>query len=192
MERNIMWVPWSEPGFEHLRLIENNDGISVDGLIIGLAQNLPFRARYQIHCDATWNVREITLALINSAGHDVTLRADGKGHWVDESGNSVPSLDGCVDVDISATPFTNTLPIRRLGLSVGQSSELTVAYVAIPKMKWKPVRQRYTCLKTNPQGGLYKYEGLFRGFTAELRVDSDGLVVDYPETFRRIWPRSLE
>jgi hypothetical protein len=30
--------------------------------------------------------------------------------------------------------------------------------------------------------------GLAGGFSAELRVDSDGLAIDYPETFRRIWP----
>ena len=38
-------------------------------------------------------------------------------------------------------------------------------------------------------GGRYRYDGLFRDFTAELPVDEDGLVLDYAETFRRVWPR---
>ncbi|MGD1879600.1 MAG: hypothetical protein ACFB13_19120 [Kiloniellaceae bacterium] len=34
-----------------------------------------------------------------------------------------------------------------------------------------------------------RYEGLFRNITAELPVDGDGLVMDYPETFKRSWPQ---
>lgn len=39
-----------------------------------------------------------------------------------------------------------------------------------------------------PGGGLYRYEdeGVFRGFTVDLTVDGDGLVLDYPEIFRRM------
>ena len=43
--------------------------------------------------------------------------------------------------------------------------------------------QRYTCLR---QGRRYLYEGLFRGFSAELELDEAGLVLDYPDTFRRV------
>ena len=32
----------------------------------------------------------------------------------------------------------------------------------------------------------YSYEGLFRGYVGELPVDADGLVLDYPGTFRRV------
>ncbi len=31
-------------------------------------------------------------------------------------------------------------------------------------------------------------ENLDSGFATELKVDGDGLVKDYPETFRRNWP----
>ena len=32
----------------------------------------------------------------------------------------------------------------------------------------------------------FSYEGLFRHFTAELPVDADGMVRDYPGYFRRL------
>lgn len=35
-------------------------------------------------------------------------------------------------------------------------------------------------------GRLYRYEGLFQGYVGELPVDTDGLVLDYPGTFRRV------
>ena len=41
--------------------------------------------------------------------------------------------------------------------------------------------QRYTRLGKR----RWLYEGLFRGFQAELVVDGDGIVLDYPETCLR-------
>jgi hypothetical protein len=104
----------------------------------------------------------------------------------------VPELEGCVDVDISATPFTNTLPIRRLGLEPGESAELRVAYVDVPELAVGPARQRYEYLEERAGGGLYRFEAppieaLPSGFTAQIPVDVDGLVIDYPGLFRRAW-----
>jgi uncharacterized protein len=48
-------------------------------------------------------------------------------------------------------------------------------------------RQRYGCLQARADGGLYRFEALPSGFTAELPVDADGLVLDYPGLFRRAW-----
>ena len=93
-------------------------------------------------------------------------------------------------MDISVTPFTNTLPIRRLRLGPGGSADLEVAYVDVPGMQVEPTRQRYTCLQSGEHGGLYRYEdkGLFHGFTADLPVDAGGLGLDYPGLFRRMRP----
>ena len=55
-------------------------------------------------------------------------------------------------------------------------------------MEVTPVRQRYTCLEARPDGGLYRYEGFSTGFVADLPVDADGLVLDYPGVFRRVRP----
>jgi uncharacterized protein len=99
----------------------------------------------------------------------------------------MPELEGCIDIDISATPFTNTLPIRRLGLKPDQSEELTVTYIRVPELLVGPERQRYGCLEDQAEGGLYRFEALPSGFTASLPVDADGLVIDYPGLFRRAW-----
>jgi len=111
------------------------------------------------------------------------LIADGEGNWWDGDDHLIEALRGCVDIDISATPFTNTLPIRRLALAQGEAREILVAYVAVPALAPEPVRQRYTCIEV---GQRYRYESLFRGYVGELLVDADGLVLDYPGTFRRV------
>jgi hypothetical protein len=117
----------------------------------------------------------------------VDLLADGEGNWTTRSGESVPGLEGCVDVDISATPFTNTLPIQRLRLAPGESADLSVAYVDIEEMRAWRDEQRYTRVKKNSEDALYKYESLDSGFTADLPVDTDSLVLDYPGLFRRVY-----
>jgi hypothetical protein len=97
-------------------------------------------------------------------------------------------LKGCLEVDLSATPFTNTLPIRRGALQPGSSATLSMIYIAVPQMQVEVTQQRYTCLEVAPSGGRYRFESLTNGlsrFAAELPVDREGLVVEYPGLFRR-------
>jgi uncharacterized protein len=187
IECNIMWTPWNEPGLEHLHLLEQDGNVLVDSVIIGVSNHMPFRLRYEMVCDSNWRVKELSLALLSAKDKSIKLQADGQGHWTTNTGDPVSSLEACIDCDISATPFTNTLPIRRLALKPGQSAELLVAYVVIPELELKSDRQRYTCLAWNAGGGLYRYEGLASGFSAELQVDSDGLVIDYQDLFKSVW-----
>jgi hypothetical protein len=187
MERNVVYSPYIEPGLEHLHLVEEDEEIIGDGLLIAIEGNTPFHTYYTIRCDSTWCVRTATLELLDKQSHTLELQADGRGHWSDTNGDPLPVLDGCIDVDITATPFTNTLPIRRLGLTPGASAEITVVYIQLPELQFRPVRQRYTCLSTDTHGGMYKYEGLESGFTAELHVDSDGLILNYSTLWKRVW-----
>jgi uncharacterized protein len=182
-----MWAPWEGPGLEHLRLLTSDRGIVANGLVIGLEAGRPFRIGYEILCDERWRVRELRASAPDSVRPVVALLADGEGHWKGRGGEPVPELDGCIDVDISATPFTNTFPIRRLGLRAGESEELAVAYVRVPELLVGAEKQRYGCLEAGTNGGLYRFEALPSGFTAELPVDADGLVLDYPGLFRRTW-----
>jgi uncharacterized protein len=187
VEREVMWTPWERPGLEHLRLVTSDGGVVANGLVIGLETGRPFRIGYEIRCDRHWRVREVRAAAPDSERPVLELLADGEGRWKRRGGESVPDLDGCIDVDISATPFTNTLPIRRLGLKPGESEELAVTYIRVPELLVGPERQRYGCLEARVGGGLYRFEALPSGFTAELAVDADGLVIDYPGLFRRAW-----
>ncbi len=186
----VMWVPWTGAGSEHLALAWDEVGVRADGVVVGMEDSVPFRIRYEVRCDARWRVREVKVASLVSGGASVRLFANGEGRWSTSDGEPVPALDGCVDVDISATPFTNTLPIRRLDLEPGESEKIKVVYIAVPEIDVENVYQRYTCLERGPNGGLYRYEdeGLFSGFVADLPVDADGLVLDYPGIFKRVRP----
>ena len=186
-----MWNAWTGEGLEYLRLTQDGGGVEADSVIIGVENGVPFRIRYAISCDAGWRARELLVSSLAGGDKGFEMFADGEGHWTTADGDLVSSLEGCFDVDISVTPFTNTLPIRRLGLEAGESADLVVIYLAVPKMRVEPARQRYTCLERDDRGGLYRFESLdgeFAGFAADLPVDTDGLVLDYPGLFRRVRP----
>jgi hypothetical protein len=181
IDRTVRWASWSGTGLEHLRLTETGDGIRADSVVIGERGGEAYGLRYTIALDPGWIVRWVTVA--PTGRRPLILEADGRGNWTDGVGTKLPALAGSIDVDFAATPFTNTIPIRRLGLKEGESRELKVAYIPVPGLAPEPVAQRYTCLES---GRRYRYDGLFRDFSAELTVDTDGLVTDYQETFRRV------
>jgi hypothetical protein len=197
MTRNVLWTPWDTPGLEHLQLEIGAAAIFADGVIIAIFEGAVFRANYQIACDAAWRVRDVRILSSHPAAIALDLHADNDGHWSNTSGEPLPALDGCVDIDFAATPFTNTLPIRRLGLQPEESAEVTVVYIDAPSLEVTPVRQRYLCLASADAGSLYRFEALPYtalpdGFSAELSVDADGLVLNYPPLFRRVWYRESQ
>lgn len=188
--RSVFWRPWQDQGMEHLRLTYHEDHIVARGEVLGIAALAPFRLRYKIKCDLGWHTRKVDLELYDLHGcHERHVKADGVGNWQDEERGPLSELAGCLDLDISATPFTNTLALRRLDLQPGENAGINVVYVKIPELTFRPVSQRYSCSWRAPTGAIVTYEGLFRGFKADLPLDADGLVIDYPETFRRIAPR---
>jgi hypothetical protein len=181
-----MWSHLETPGMEHCRVVAGSREIVADGVVLGVENGLAFRLRYEVRCDPQWRVRRVVADLLND-GRQLSLSSDGAGRWLDESGASVPALDGCADVDITATPFTNTLPLRRLALRRGESADIKVAYILIPELRVAADEQRYTLLEASDAGGSYRFEQRGSGFTATLRVDAEGLVEEYPELFRRVW-----
>lgn len=184
----MMWQSIPFPGTEHFVIRAGADGIRAEGFVVSQDSG-PKRLHYRIRCDADWTTRELDVTEASS-GLDLRFRSDGSGHWTDGEGAQLPELDGCVDVDVAATPFTNTLPIRRLGWEAGQVRDLRMVYFLVPELTFRAADQRYTCLAKDESGGTFRYQS--DGFETEIRVDSDGFVVDYPGIWRRIWPEEQE
>ncbi|MEX2220377.1 MAG: putative glycolipid-binding domain-containing protein [Candidatus Rokuibacteriota bacterium] len=185
---DVLWAAWEGRGLEHLRLSTDPGGVRADSLILAVDDDgRPFRARYVVECDEGWTVRRARIELLEEPGRGLDLRADGRGRWTDAVTGAALALDGCVDVDIYPSPFTNTLPMRRLVDAVlGRPVALDVAWVVLPELTVQPARQEYTLLERGPAGARWRFRGLDSDFTAELAVDRDGLVLDYPEIARRI------
>jgi hypothetical protein len=176
------WQDWSGTGLQHLVLREGPQAVVAEGVVVGAVEQSPFAARFAVVCDGAWRVRRVEAALIGD-DRRIELASDGAGQWRDGDGTSRPDLSGAIDVDLPVTPFTNTLPIRRLGLHAGESADLRVVYIRLPEFTVTTDPQRYTCLEP---GRRYRYESLDSDFVREIEVDGDGLVVTYPGLFRRV------
>jgi hypothetical protein len=187
MIRKLIWLNQADTGLEHFTLRRAAEEIIADGIVIGVEENVAFCIRYTIRCDLRWHVREVTVRLLEENEQSLYFVSDGAGNWINDSGDAVPELKGCIDVDITATPFTNTLPIRRLGLSPSESAEIQVVYFTVPDMRVRVEPQKYTSLESSSAGGKYRFESLSDGFTADITVDAEGLVEDYPALFKRVW-----
>jgi uncharacterized protein len=179
--RTIRWSAWDgcEAGLEHLEIRSEGGNLVAAGMVL-MAGEQPYGLTYRLVTDEAWRVREAILQ--TTSGQSLHLESDGRGTWR-ENGAVRADLRDCIDIDIEATPFTNTLPIRRFGLGQGQSADLRLVYIRVPALTAAPGRQRYTALSP---GSLYRFESLDNPFTADLPVDTEGFVLDYPGLFRRL------
>jgi uncharacterized protein len=189
MDRQVMWQAWTGPGLESVRVSVDGEGVHAESVAIGLSGGRAYTVRYALRCDAGWRVRTFEAWTLGDEHAIVALSSDGRGRWTGPDGSHRPALDGCFDVDLPSTVFTNTLPIRRLAMVPGWSEELSVVYAAVPELTLSVARQRYTCLTWGPDGGRYRFESLGADFSADITLDGDGLVVDYARIARRVWSR---
>jgi uncharacterized protein len=178
----VRWRDWSGQGLQHLVLREAVHGIVAEAVVIAEEEGHRFAAHFAVTCDWSWRTRTVEAHVVGDERR-IALASDGAGHWRDGNGQLLPELDGAIDTDLTVTPYTNTLPIRRLDLRAGQSVELRMAYVVFPELAITASPQRYTCLEPMRR---YRYESLDGDFTREIEVDAQGLVVTYPGLFQRL------
>jgi uncharacterized protein len=170
----IVWRGIEVESLERLSLREGGDAVTVSSVI----DSARGRYSYEITLDPDWTFR--TLHLEALAGHRALDLERGREGWT-LYGEPRPDLAGCVDIDLAVSPFTNTLPIRRLDLDVDDEADLEMAYVSFPDLEVFADPQRYTRLDED----RWLYESLDSDFAAELTTDARGLVTEYPGLFER-------
>jgi hypothetical protein len=188
MRRSWLWQRVDGPGLEHFEVHDRPDVVVMEGTIVGSLNEMPLSLNYTLRCDARFAVQSVDVACEARETRRVVLNHDAQGRWTDGGGAEMPLLAGCDGLDIAATPSTNTLAIRKLRLSAGESAEVRVVYIAVPGLELSVDRQRYTLLRRGHEESVYRFESLDAapGFVAEISVDADGFVVDYEGLFRRL------
>jgi len=175
----ILWQDLETGALDRCRLEAGPDGLRLSGVVLTAAHGTPLDVRYLVETVPGGLTRRVELELDGGASRRVLL-ADGAGRWRWEGGPELAEVAGSLDVDLTVTPATNTLPIRRLGLEVGQAVELSMAWVQFPGLEVVPSAQRYQRLAAD------RWRFSTGDFTAELLVDPDGLVLDYGGLFRSL------
>jgi hypothetical protein len=128
--------------------------------------------------DESWNTVAVRVT-VSKTGLSGSLTRDGD-RWLSR-GEEMTTLAGCSDAALAVSPSTFTLPIRRLKLAVGESAEVEAAALAFPTLDLDPVVQRYTRLHDR----VWRVEPAIGADPVDIEVDDAGMVVSYPERWRR-------
>lgn len=180
--RSLLWTRRDQISLEYFQLQQSLDDIRLSGTVLTSHDGEPLRVEYTVHCDPSWATRSARVSLtLGSASRELTLIADDHRRWWSE-GQELPAVAGCLDVDISLSPSTNTLPIRRLSLAPGDARDVVAAWIRFPELTVEPLPQRYA----RTGDFLYRYASAGGTFTADIEVDDLGLVVRYPLAWERV------
>ena len=174
-----IWQPDLGEGAEQFSFRVTDRGHEARGEVTATLEGKPLRAGYVVETDAAWRTRRVRVEV--KGGGTLEILSDGAGHWRRADGTKLPELDGCIDPDISMTPFTNTVAIRRLGSQLGKAADIKVAYILVPELSLRAAPERYTHLAER----LWRFDGLDIDFTADITVDEAGFVMEYPGLFQR-------
>jgi hypothetical protein len=181
LERIVLWRGLYRPGAEYCGLWRNDGGWHLAGTVVAILDSHPAEVRYAVTCDVSWNTRVVSVGLTSGAvERSLELRTDDQQRWW-KAQDELAGVRGCLDIDLGATPATNTLPIRRLELPIGRSADVTAAWVKFPDLTVQPLDQRYTRLSER----RYRYESGGGSFQAEVEVDDLGLVTRYEGGWER-------
>lgn len=186
MQKSILWEGIQNDTDEHCAVNFLDDAIMVRSEIEGWAHGIPVYADYTLRLDKLWNVLEFDIDFhVRDTQHHYHLLRDEESNWTDASGKTYPEFKGCKYIDISLTPFTNSLPINGLFLPHGESAQIDLVYVDIIANEIRKDHQKYT--KAGHHN--YHFENDGGNFTADIHVDNDGFVTHYPELFNMIQPQ---
>ena len=172
------------PPFAAWRFVGAVDGFEVvyprtrrlRGHTAAVEQGQPYAVRYDITLDDQWRTREARVSSDTVSGQRSTvLLSDGDGRWTID-GLPAPHLDGLVDVDLEASACTNTLPVHRLSLPVGEEVVASAVYVRALDLSVGRLEQTYR----RRGDRMFDYVSESGAFRAVLEYDESGLIVDYP------------
>lgn len=181
MIKNILWKGIAAESLEYC-CIDYKNNIQVKSSVVGHHKYLPFKMDYEIELDQDWVIRSFLIrSSLYNMDQTLSLKHDGYGKWFGE-GKEWKNLEGCLDIDISVSPFTNTLPVNRLRPSVAESCKINVVYIDLAKFRISKEQQLYKRMDKN----TYRFTNDSGDFTADIRMDDNGLVVHYPGLFDRI------
>lgn len=110
-----------------MELFVHDANIYVDSTVIRIDGNRPYKVNDSLVLGQDWTVKQLDLEIQNLK-KSLHLLSDGKGRWFNEKGEEIYPLRGAADLDLSCTPFTNSLPINRLPWQRNDARDLETGF----------------------------------------------------------------
>lgn len=177
-----IWQAQTWPATECFVLKPSLEGMLAESFITGMddARN-PFAIAYKIELTHEWRVKHVGIYSLLDVHKKLRLVSDFAGHWFDADRQQQFALDGCEFIDINLTPFTNTLPVKRLNLTETPQPVDTV-FIDLPSFQVRRVQHFYS--KTGETS--YVFQDVTSQVKANIQVGSSGLVNQYEGYFTKV------
>jgi hypothetical protein len=198
VSRAVAWVKDDPFGVEFAEIDIRETHLTASGVAVGTAP-LPYRLDYQLETRAKFVTARLR---VTSRGEgwrrELDLRRSDDGVWsaaaseegrldLPPAGGDVAHLTAALDCDLGLSPVTNMMPILRHGLLGGGGPiEFTMAWVAVPALAVRGDGQRYRHLRSAYDHHVIRYEATDGSFAADITVDAEAVVIDYPGIARRL------
>lgn len=197
-ERAVAWVKDDPFGVEFAEIDLGPKHLSAHGVAIA-RDPISYRLDYTLETTAGFVTSRLHVVSRGEGWHRaVELKRDIRGTWtlaieaegsldLPAPGGDPAAFAGALDCDLGLSPVTNLMPVLRHGLlSGGEPVELTMAWVSVPDLSVRADGQRYAFVSADRGQRVIRYEATDGSFAANIRVDADGIVIDYPGIARRL------
>jgi hypothetical protein len=198
VNRAVIWANPDPFGVEFADIVIDRDHLSAAGVAIG-SEPVPYRMEYELETSADFITRRLWVRAMGQGwSRELDLRRDDAGSWTASAatkgkldlpppGGSVAGLQGTLDCDLAYSPLTNTMPILRHQLQLGgEFRDFQMAWVSVPDLRVRASPQRYAFVRKDAERAIVRYQARDSDFAADLTVDMEGIVVDYPGIGRMI------
>jgi uncharacterized protein len=176
-KRDMAWRRLDERGQERCVYLCEESMCALEGLGAVAINGSGLVFEYRMELSPQWVLRSaVAIAHLGPDEFSLSVERRDDASWY-VNGARERALDSATDIDLSFTPSTNTLPIRRMGLAEGQEARNVAVLVSEPELRVSIVEQRYRRIDR------YRYEFEAGDFSAVLEVDDDGIVQRYPGLF---------
>lgn len=170
-------------GHEVVRFTEKGGMIVLEGTTTGVEEGIPWSIWYVIKLNKDWHARHAIID--NLVGNHLEIEGDGQGSWL-VNGNPQPELEGCLDLDFEASLVTNTAPVHRLRLAVGEQGESAAVYIRSRGLAVERLDQTYRRLPDQGKELRFEYNSPRFEYHDTLHFGADGLIVQYPGIGERV------
>jgi hypothetical protein len=195
MPRLVFWRGTEEWLAEAASVDFTGNGMTASGTQLG-AEPHPYRLDYRLDAGEDFVTRSLHAEASGEGWtRSIELTHDGEGGWelqgegVDPGDTGI--VQGALDCDLAYSPLTNLMPVRRHSIDKQEIEvDFLVAWVSVPDLGLRASRQRYEHVSRSDAGATVRFVSLDSDFRADLELDADGLVVDYPQLARRVSPRT--
>lgn len=186
-----VWTGIDDPSRKGVAQVDfGDDGMRAAGSSITSS----YETSWTLDVGPDWKTRRIVVTATGRTwSRYLALNRSESGAWLSETAARgeadlpAPGIaedadlgEAAVDCDLGQCPLTNVMPIRRLGLQqkVVPDTPLVMAWIDVPSLRVIRSDQVYG---SRPTAGKVRYTSYSRDFSAEITVDSHGIVLDYPD-----------